>query len=499
MIGVAIAVAGGMLLAASGFMSASLLFLMALFSALFAWFVRRKSVVYVVIIFVSACRFIIALPGFPANSVHQQRGELEGRQVDLVGRVSDFPEFYPYKSGNGGTWTFGLECEGMLVSNAWKRIRGEIEVRITGVSSSRVSVFGQRVRVTGRIRRNSMPRRAELELNVFRVSDVVCLSECPVWSPVAWGRAWRDKATLNLEKGLNGFSVQKSVLKALVLGYRKEVPAEQIAEFCRTGSVHIFAISGLHVGIVGFFLIIVLKAVGIPRDWFGVWLLPLLGMYVVSTGMKSSAVRALTMAAVFILAPLFRRKPDIPTSVAFAAVLLLVFQPLEILSAGFIFSFAVVAFIVMVYTKVPERWVQGGRVKRYIVSLVITSMAASLAAIPLAALYFGTFSPIALLGNLIVVPLTFCIVLCGWLSILVPVASEIFNYAAVVFIDLLLGSVGWLDRLPGSSIQVLSPPLVAVILWFGSLTYLFVQARTSGQKWGAVGLAGAAVGLAILG
>jgi competence protein ComEC len=251
--------------------------------------------------------------------------------------------------------------------------------------------------------------------------------------------------------------------------------------------MHIFAISGLHVGMVGLLITIVLKTVGIPRDKWGLWLLPLLLAYVFATGMKSSALRALTMAAVFFLAPLFRRKPDIPNSIAFAALLLLFFQPLEILSAGFIFSFTVVGFIVMVFAVVPKRLIVHGEgwgkaVRAYVVSLVITTLAAFIASTPLAALFFGSFAPVSLIGNLVVVPLTFCIVLSGWLSILIPVASEIFNHASIVFINGLLGVVGFLSGLPGSSWDVPPPPLLGVLVWYIGWIHFFVHARTARQQ-----------------
>lgn len=298
---------------------------------------------------------------------------------------------------------------------------------------------------------------------------------------------------------MDALPLQEAVLKALVLGYRKEMPGEIMNVFRRTGTLHIFAISGLHVGIVGFLLVLVLKTLGVPRDKFGVLLIPLLAFYVISTGMKSSAIRALLMASVFMLAPLFRRKPDIPSSVSIAATLLLIFQPLEILSVGFIYSFTVVAFLVMVFSAVPKGWIRGPWIKVYPVSLVVTSIAAGLASVPLTALYFGMFSPVALIGNLIVVPLTFCIVLCGWLSILLPILSEIFNLAAAVFIDLLLGGVQWIDRIPGSSFTVEPPPLLAVLLWYANLIALFTYCSKSKQRQWAVSGALFAVLLAVLG
>jgi hypothetical protein len=114
--------------------------------------------------------------------------------------------------------------------------------------------------------------------------------------------------------------------------------------------------------------------------------------------------------------------------------------------------------------------------------------------VPLAALFFGNFSPVSLFGNLIVVPLTFCIVLSGWLSMLIPFASETFNHAAVVFINGLLGSVELLARLPGAHGPVPPPPLLAVAFWYIGWVGLLVHARTAPQRIRALGWVALSIG-----
>jgi ComEC/Rec2-related protein len=501
MVGIAIAVSAGMLFASLQVAPPALLFFMAAFCLLLAFALNRSTcstyLVYTTVALTAACRFSTALPGVAADSVNRMP-LADNQQVNLIGRVSDFPRFYAHASRHTGLLICPLRLNSIGTSNDWKRVSGAVDLKIHAASPDLLLKPGDKLKLTGKIEQNRFPGRNIFSVNL-REQDLQMTQPKIAWSPVVWGRAWRDSVAPRLEKGLAGLPLQESVLKALVLGYRKEMPPETMDIFRRTGSLHIFAISGLHVGIVGILLIAVLKTLGIPRDKFGIFLIPLLGFYVISTGMKSSAVRALLMAAVFILAPLLRRKPDIPTSVSLAAILILIFQPLEILSAGFIFSFTVVAFLVMAFSVIPEHWIKGPWIRSYSVSLVITSIAAGLASIPLAALFFGTFSPIAFIGNLIVVPLTFCIVLCGWLSILLPIASEIFNHAAVVFIDLLLGSVQGLDRIPGSSWAVEPPPLLAVLLWYVCLTALLIGCTQSRQRLMAAGGLVCALLLAVLG
>ncbi|MBN2162183.1 MAG: ComEC/Rec2 family competence protein [Pontiellaceae bacterium] len=395
-------------------------------------------------------------------------------------------------------WVFPVQLEGVKQDGRWMTQRGEIDVRVMGVSLSTPSAeYGQRVWLWGQLQSRNYRNQNPIGMKVPQGRFCRPLSP-PRFSMTEWVQSWRRSAGERLQQGISNRPLQLSILRSLILGYRNEIPSETYACFQRTGSLHIFAISGLHVGIIGLLLAIVLKSIGVPRDWFGVWLIPLLLAYVAATGMKASALRAAVMAGVFLLAPLFRRKPDIPSSVAFAAIFLLLLNPHEMDSAGFIFSFVVVSFIVMVYAAIPEHWLTGGGVRRYSLSLLITSIAASLASMPVTAYYFGRFSPIALVGNLIVVPLTFCTVLSGWLSILFPWAATIFNHASLVFINLMLWGIGFLDRIPGSSFAVEAPPVISIAIWYGSLILFLVHARTWRQRMYALSGAGCSILIALL-
>jgi ComEC/Rec2-related protein len=346
---------------------------------------------------------------------------------------------------------------------------------------------GQRIRSTGTLCRRSFPGGLPMELTVHADGDRAVLSPPSRISPPVWGQRLRRAAARSLTRELEEHEEQLAVYQALLLGYRKNIPAAVNRQFRRTGTLHIFAISGLHVGMVGLIITVILKTVGIPRDRWGLWLLPLLLGYALVTGMKTSALRAVTMAAVYFLAPLFRRQPDVPAAIAFAAILLLFCKPTEILAGGFIFSFTVVSFIVMFFSSVPAGLLSGGhgwtgRIRTYLGSLMITSVAAFLASAPLTALFFGSVSPVALAGNLMVVPLTFCIVLTGWLSILFPPAAGLFNPAALLFINGLLGSTRLLARLPWAQLSVPAPPPAAVLFWYAGWISLFTCVRTHRQR-----------------
>jgi competence protein ComEC len=144
---------------------------------------------------------------------------------------------------------------------------------------------------------------------------------------------------------------------------------------------------------------------------------------------------------------------------------------LEIHSIGFIYSFTVVSFIVLFFQIIPSAWLERGTgawgvFSRYGLSLVFTSFAATIASVPLTVLFFESFSTVSFLANLVVVPLTFCIVLAGWLAILIPILSIFFNAAAFVFIQALLGCVQFLGHWSWSYRQVGAISLFPVLFWY---------------------------------
>ncbi len=321
LVGLALSIVAGMLLAATGWFSLEGFFWGAVvFLLLSIPFIHRRSSGYFILVGVAlcaACRFMMVLPSVQVWGIPQL-----GNEVSVIGRISGNPEFHAYATGDRGVWVFPLQVDRVKTSTGWKKERGELEARISSSATSFVQ-YGQRIWLNGRLQARTFPGRSAFE--VVSASPQACkIVSKGIPSVVVLGRTWRNAASQRLEVGLrDDLREQRSVLKALVLGDRADMPNETMAQFRRTGLVHIFAISGLHVGMVGLLLVIIFKTLGIPRDRFGIWLLPLLSMYVISTGMKASALRALAMAAVFVLAPMFRRKPDVPSSVAFAAMVLL--------------------------------------------------------------------------------------------------------------------------------------------------------------------------------
>jgi ComEC/Rec2-related protein len=351
--------------------------------------------------------------------------------------------------------------------------RATIRVYLYGSSRRQPAfAFGQRWRWRGRLRvypdpatptdedtgRPSYGRRERFTLHVG-TRDRDFLAEAEGWRSVAQtlflGRA---RAAEYLALGIEKRPRAVALLHALLLGRREGIHPQERARFVETGTWHIFAISGLHVGILVLLLVFVLRIAGISRQNWIFFLLPALAAYVWATGGRASALRAGLMAVVYFLAPRLRRRPDTLSALALAALLILVFAPAQLFDLGFVFSFVTVTGIILLYPpfhacflrrlsraapafarapdapRTPADRLLGliAAAGRHLAALAALSCSAWIASAPLSLYFFGRVSPVALLANLIVVPLVFLIVLAGSLSLtfglIHPLLAYVFNH-----------------------------------------------------------------------
>jgi competence protein ComEC len=291
-----------------------------------------------------------------------------------------------------------------------------------------------------------------------------------------------------LSVGVTDYTAQTGLLHALMLGYRRSLPASLREAFATTGTLHIFAISGLHVGIAALLVTALLRTIGIKRTYWILWLAPFLFLYILATGMKPSAIRAGVMAIVYGTAFLFTRKPDAPSALAFAAIIITAVDPAQLNAVGFILSFTVVAGILALYPVFscalkplgqadPWRVQQEPFILRHgrkafhrLLNLMALSLAAWCASAPLTAHYFNLFAPIGLLGNILIVPGTFLVVLTGCLSLVsgafIPLMADIFNHANLVFITILLKITDLMRAVPGGHFNVRAPAWPWLAGWY---------------------------------
>jgi len=257
---------------------------------------------------------------------------------------------------------------------------------------------------------------------------------------------------------------ESSFLKGVVFGYRGDLSAEVKQSFIETGTIHILAVSGSNVAVVTLIFFSLIGFLRIPhRLSTGFTLLGLL-WYMVITGLSPSVIRATIMAGAILLGTVLGRRGDIYNSLASAALLMLLWDPLYLYDVGFQLSFAAVLSIVVFYPKLEHHIesLRGGVVERWkilpVLKLGAVSVAAQIGTLPFSAFYFGRVSLIAVVANLVVVPLSGINTLLGFATIVSSSMSDQIAscYAALndLLVSFLLQFVLWNSKLPGASLQV---------------------------------------------
>jgi len=389
---------------------------------------------------------------------------------------------------------------------------GKIRIRWYAAESMRSPGYGEQWRLTGKVRKYSRPdsggRRRFASATFLEVSDwgAVFESAGHGWPFVEMCYGARRAAAARLALGIEDRPRVVGLLHALLLGYRERLPADVRDVSAATGTLHIFAISGLHVGVMAAMIIFLLGAFRVSRVYWVLFIMPLLTLYTLATGMRPSAARACLMATVYWGAPLLGRRADGLSGLAVAALVILFVSPAQLFDVGFIYSFVVVTGLIVLYPRIhgalrgvaepdpfriqPENlFVRVLRFPaRYVVSLAALSCAAWLSSVPLTAYCFGRFTPVALLANILVIPLTFLLVAGGCLSLVLgsflSVFSHIFNNANFALASMLLGAMRTLDSIPCSSVEVGHPPLWVPLLWYGALGAVALLVRAKGMDFG---------------
>ena len=201
-------------------------------------------------------------------------------------------------------------------------------------------------------------------------------------------------------------SPARAVLNALLIGDRSGLSDTEWQLFRATGTSHLIAISGLHIGLVAYMAWMLVEFLWrkagrlpllLPSPIAGAWAaLMAAALYAMLAGFSIPTQRALLMTAVFSFAIIFRRNSSSLDAVALALLLVLMIDPRSVLSAGFWLSFMAVTVILLLIRRYPQ-W---GRWRMWIA--IQTGLFVAL--IPLLAFWDFPASPIGPLVNLIAVP-----------------------------------------------------------------------------------------------
>ena len=268
------------------------------------------------------------------------------------------------------------------------------------------------------------------------------------------------------------------LIKAMTLNLRGELSYDRKQQLAATGTSHIVAISGLHIGIIIMLISGVLYLSGIKRIvLLGVTTI-LIGGYVMMIGAPPSAVRASVMGIVLLTGFLAGRFYAPMHGIVLAASGMVLFDPMVLTSISFQLSFLAVLSILLFKEAVESfvRWLP--KALRAMVSITI---AVQILIIPLSAYYFESFSLLSIPSNIVILPLLPVLVGLSLIGAFVSLASLTLGMILLWPVWLLSSFVLWvIDILSTATAFMLTipqPSLLTVLVYYFIAIGLFITSK----------------------
>lgn len=280
-------------------------------------------------------------------------------------------------------------------------------------------------------------------------------------------------------------------LKAILVNDRSALDKNITSDFIKTGTVHIIAISGLHVVMIAGIMLAILGALKIPRRIGLVWTVLFLIIYSAACGSSPPIVRAVLTFTVFIGSYILDRDNDALNSLACAGLFMLICNPKELFDPGFQLSFISVASLILIAPKIDKilaiEYIAKGKVtskiRAYILKSVSVSFSAWLGTWPIIAWYFNIISPVSLIANLLVIPMSFLLMI---ISFIFLAAGQIPNVASDLLAQLLYvieKSIFFVSQvfagLPFACFNIGAPSVGFLAVYYSALSLLLWPKRYS--------------------
>jgi competence protein ComEC len=416
----------------------------------------------------------------------------------VVARPPDYRRVTP--RGDGSPWqsVFEAQCRSLRDQLAWRSCSGNVRVLVEGRMPPLLP--GDLVEIRGKGQRIGPPtnpgaidlqaqarRRGQLvRLAADRPEDVQPISSNH-WYPGRWLAAISLRAR-DAVHTVVGEDHRGDLIAALVLGYRETVDRELRDQLVETGTIHMLAISGLHLGLVTAAVAVLAMILGFSRPWQLAITLGAAVLYAVFVGGQAPVVRAACLVAAVVLARWSGRPRSSANLLAAAGLIVLGIDPRQLLQTGTQLSFlAVAALTTMMPLAAPKRadpiqqrplpqslwWTYGSAWLAKLRSGLALSGWICLITTPLVWYHFHIVSPIAVVANVVLSLPLLVALLSGLSASLLGIVSTTLalpvGWIAARSIDVILFLVDLLAAIPGGHWWLPAPAAWQVVAFYGLL------------------------------
>ena len=306
-------------------------------------------------------------------------------------------------------------------------------------------------------------------------------SSSPLLAAKAWLSDYRDLLSSRITGAVKGDAGR--LMSAMLLGTRDQLPDTVTRDFRRLGLSHVLALSGLHLGVLMGLLHLLAERIHLPRRAELIVSMTFLLFYILLTGLTPSILRAGIMTATAFLSFFAARQADGVTSLSLSIALILLFSPTSAYDCALWLSFAATLGI-LIYTESQRRKTTRGlrRAWQSLQNSFLVGLAAFTATLAIIALFFGEFSWIAPLSNILLVPFL-SLYLIPSIPILLFGNFLFLGDACSAFGDLLLRVTEESAKLPHLLLDTQYAPLTAILVLGTTVLFLYICFfRTNGKR-----------------
>jgi len=402
----------------------------------------------------------------------------DGEKVNLVGVIETEPDVrsdntkYKVKTVQIGQIPYGL-------SPKINFIKAEGNILVVAKKYPEYS-YGDKIEIVGKLKMPKSPEDFDYQQYLAK-DDIYSIIYFPEIKLLSSGQgSWFLEKLLTVknkfEDSINKILMepQSSFLAGLLLGEKRGLPPDLMANFSRTGTTHIIALSGYNITIIAVTLISLFNFFMLRRR-LAFWLaLATIALFVLMTGAAASVVRAAVMGILVLLAQQVGRLYQIRNALVLAGAIMVYLNPRVLVwDIGFQLSFAATLGLIYILPILQQWFIasddardltygqinEGALVKslKSVKLILATTLAAQIAVLPLLVINFGQLSLIAPLANILVLPVIPLTMLVGFLGaasgIIFSWLGQVFGWACWLFLTYEIKIIELLAKIPLAAVN----------------------------------------------
>jgi len=267
---------------------------------------------------------------------------------------------------------------------------------------------------------------------------------------------------------------QAGLMNGMLIGYREGMTKSVQQAFSDAGLSHLMAVSGMNVAFIVFPLAFVFRKLQIGKKISNSFIICVLLLFIYITGFSPSVLRAVIMGIILLAGEMIYREPDVYTSISFAAIILLLYNPYNLFDIGFQLSFAATFSLVLLYKNFKE-FINFKFMPDIAADVLAATMAAQVGVLPIVVYYFNKISLVSVFSNLLVVPLVQVITIFGALMVLLGginiIFSQLLGYINCTFLSFVLFVTKISASLPMSVIKVVTPSIPVILSYYAAAIF----------------------------